>query len=74
MTLLKLNSIDLKEDMVEKHFDKNGDTGSSVDSITNIKMREKSLNTRRQLISQMRKRQTKVRLRTLSIPQTSSYR
>ena len=46
MTLLKLNSIDLKEDMLENHFDKNGDTGSSVDSITNIKMRGKSLNTR----------------------------
>ena len=27
--------------MVENHFDKNGDTGSSVDSITNIKMRKK---------------------------------
>ncbi len=46
--------------MVENHFDKNGDTGSSVDSITNIKMRGKSLNTRCQLISQMRKKQTKV--------------
>lgn len=41
MTWLKLNSLDLKEDMVENHFDKNGDTGSSVDSITNIKMRKK---------------------------------
>ena len=41
MTLLKLNRLDLKEDMVENHFDKNGDTGSSVDSITNIKMRKK---------------------------------
>ncbi|EFX96443.1 hypothetical protein HMPREF9425_0643 [Streptococcus vestibularis ATCC 49124] len=38
---MKLNSLDLKEDMVENHFDKNGDTGSSVDSITNIKMRKK---------------------------------
>ena len=27
--------------MVENHFDKNGDTASSVDSITNIKMRKK---------------------------------
>ncbi len=36
-----MNSLDLKEDMVENHFDKNGDTGSSVDSITNIKMRKK---------------------------------
>ena len=71
---MKLNSIDLKEDMLENHFDKNGDTGSPVDSITNIKMREKFLNTKHQLISQMRKKQTKVRLRTLSISQTSSYR
>ena len=36
-----MSSLDLKEDMVENHFDKNGDTGSSVDSITNIKMRKK---------------------------------
>ena len=47
--------------MLENHFDKNGNTGSPVDSITNIKMRVKSLNTRRQLISQMRKKQTKVK-------------
>ena len=71
---MKSNNLDLKEDMVENHFDKNGNTGSPVDSITNIKMREKFLNTKHQLISQMRKRQTKVRLRTLSISQTSSYR
>ena len=60
--------------MLENHFDKNGNTGSPVDSITNIKMREKFLNTKHQLISQMRKKQAKVRLKKPSISQASPYR
>ena len=60
--------------MLENHFDKNGNTGSPVDSITNIKMREKFLNTKHQLISQMRKKQVKVRLKKPSTLQALLYR
>ena len=70
-----LEVLDQVEEQVESH---DGPVtygpGDDFEAPVSVKLRVKALNTRCQLISQMRKKQAKVRLKKPSISQASPYR